>query len=247
MPAELLVKAEAPNRGAIVNVRPANWQWGGAEALPNFVRVSITDGTYKAARAWATGWQRDVKMAVDAATATEATLTFSGDPVRQSDAMGALTAAEIQNEIDEWGMVLTNEAVNAITCTIGIFQAAVSIGFWGIDISAAQATDLGVVDGWQRVELNYSATGRDANVVGQRIAQRRCEVLSNDGAIVRFAVPVAEMADALREDLREYNKTIASQRYLIAESAVDSAVSNGGAISATEQQVLNNLIDRITA
>lgn len=247
MPSEFLVKAEAVDKGAIVDVRPIDWQWGAGETLPTFVQVEVTDGLFSSAEGWLVSWIRNIEITLDSSTSTSATLTFSGDLVRESDGLGKISAADLSELISDWGMVVDNDVDNAVTCSLDLFTAATSVGFWKpTEINQIAFTDLGVVNGFQRVEADYSLTPWDANGVAQRVADRGCEIVSNDGTIIRFGVPVSGIRESLVQDVREYREVIKARRYIIAESAVDNAVANGGRIVATETQVNSNIVDLTT-
>lgn len=243
MPSEFLVAAQGNAKGQIVNVRPAGWQWGSEETLPKFVQVEVTDGWFADAREWIQAWRRHVDMAVLSNTDTDAVVQFSADLVRESDGAGKVSQVELQDLIDFWSMTVNNDGDNAVECSVNLFAAAISFGFWGIDLSVATFTNLGVVNGIQRLEMDYSETGWSSNVVGAQIAKRRCEVVSNDGAVVRFGVPIIGLRDALIEDLRGYRRTISQRRYAMVESAIDSIIGAGGRVSVTEAQVNSNIID----
>ena len=257
MPCRLAIRAAVSSdpgnllesqKGDVVSIGPANWDFGAKVILPNWIVVTISNLRYRAALQWHGQWLRTPQLEVVAHNAAldGYRLRLSGKTPSLSG-RGGITLAEAQKFIDDWDCVLFSSDANSVTFDFRVRDAGFSKGFWGRDLPNVvfAETSYDQATGKNIVSADYSATAFDSNAVAHEAVNRGADILDNDAGVLTFELDRADIRAELLRDIREeLGRMVGKTRYAVTESAVDAVIANGGTGTFTLAQLQANLIDR---
>lgn len=253
MSAEILIRAATSGprfKGEISAIQPPDWVWGIKEQSPEFVHVTVTDESYTMLRQQIAPIRRRLQIEIvssDPVNDVHRVRIFS-DTVRASDQAGAVTQAEVADFLARWNCAFVSEGANEVVFDADIYDLAASPGFFGAEalpnvsfspVSYDEGTGEHVID------ADYSLTELHPNDVSRKAAiGTDIEVISNTGGVIRYSIRRATLRQHFLEDIEhQFKKQLLRRRYRVDPAAVDTAIGNGGAMTVTNAQFQNNLID----
>ena len=238
----------AAQKGNIVSVGPANWDFGAKVVLPNWIVVTISNLRYRAALQWHGQWLRTPQLEIVAHNVAldEYRLRLSGK-TPSTAGRGGVTLAEAQQFIDDWDAALFSSDANSVTFDLTVKAAGFSKGFWGRDLPdvvfAETSYDQGT--GKHLVTADYSATSFTSNAVAHAARNRGADILDNVAGVLTYEIDRLDVrAELLRDLHEELGHVVGKTRYTITEAAVDTVIAAGGTGTFTKAQLLSVLIDR---
>lgn len=248
MPAELLIRTADTNglvKGSIVSVRPANWAWGSAEALPNFIRVTVTDATFKQVEQYARRLQRNPVLNVDSSDLVTDIHRCTITTDTPGPANG-ITQSDVQQFLTEWDLDYVSHTTQAVTFDIDIERAAKSLGFWRRDLTGIvfNQTNYDQGTGEHTLTADYSATAFNPNNVAQAVMARNADVVTNTGGVITFVVERVDVRQRFLRDMQDVFGDVSLKRqWRITPAAVDTVIGNGGTGTYTAAQLQSVLVD----
>ena len=258
MPARLAIRAAqntqnpsdlmAAQKGNIVSVAAANWDFGAKVILPNWIVVTISDVTYKQALQYKGQWLRTPQLTVVSQDLVldEWRLRLSGK-TPAATGRGGVTLAEAQQFIDDWAATLVSSDANSVTFDLTVKDAGFSKGFWGRNLPsvvfAESSYDQGT--GKHTVTADYSATSFSPNAVAHAAVNRGADVLDNVAGVLTYEIDRLDIRAELLRDIHEkLGQMVGKTRFAVTETAVDTVITAGGTGTFTKAQLLSVLIDR---
>lgn len=239
----------APQKGNIVRVAPAKWQFGTKVVLPNWIRVAISDLTYKQARQYNMPWMRtpQLEVVLSDLALDRFRLKIVGEAPDLAG-VGGFPQARVQAFLDAWDLTPVSTDNNSVTFDLDVKVAGFSSGFWGglnVGNMVFAQTSYNQGTGRHIVTADYSATSYDANTAAHVVKKRATDVLDNDGGVVTYELDRMDVRAAFLEDVHDrLSVMVGRTRYHVTEAAVDAVVGAGGTGSFTEAQFLGVLQDR---
>jgi hypothetical protein len=261
MPARLLIcardmRGEGPGqwlKGEFVEVRSVDMPWGNLEALPDFLRVEVSNanpGDFGLARdEWRQNFEWD-QIASD--------LTVDGHRYqiwttnRSASGLGDISLSQVQNFLERWGA--TNIIAQARGVAAGvrfdllIHAAATSQGFWDLDVAPFTFSELAYVqaDGTHDIRVVYPA-GIDHDVALREVGEL-ATVIADDPAAqqIDYRLTRVQVLAKLKLEIKAKMQNLIRRRQLYLDAAaVDQAIGQGGSVTVTAAQLQNNMHDRI--
>ena len=258
MPAKLAIRAientqnpsdlTAAQKGNIVSVGPANWDFGAKVVLPNWIVATINGVSYKQVEQYNVQWLRTPQLEVisqDAALDKFRLRLYGKTP--SASGRGGIPLAEAQQFIDDWAGAVVSSDANSVTFDLTIKDAGFSKGFWGRDLSAVSfvETSYDEATGKHLITADYSATPFSSNAVAHAAGNRGADILDNDAGVLTYEIDRLDVrAELLRDIHEELGHMVGKTRYAITEAAVDTVIAAGGTGTFTKAQLLSVLIDR---
>lgn len=237
-----------PQKGNIVSVGPANWEFGASVILPNWIVVTLSNVTYRQALAYHGQWLRTPQFEIVAHNPAQDRyrLRLKGKtPSRAS--RGGITKDDAQVFMDDWDATYVSNTPNAVIFDLGIKDAGFSLGFWGPDLTGLVFTEVSYdrATGKHICTADYSATAFDSNTVAHEARNRGADILDNDAGVLTFEIDRLDIkAELLRDIHEELGNQVGRTRYAITEAAVDAVIASAGVGTFTRTQFLSVLIDR---
>ncbi|HCV42633.1 MAG TPA: hypothetical protein DGH68_04045 [Bacteroidetes bacterium] len=230
-------------------------QYVGAQVLPTFVQLVISDATVDDVKHYAKVWMREVDWEIIASN-----LSIDGHRLRvftkaslvSASGLNSLTREKVEAFLNKWGASIISVAANSVTFDILISHAIQSDGFWDRDVSDFVFTETGYVQtgGIHTTEANYSSVAEaNPNNVAAAIVRAGGTVINNDAINKKmtFTIPRSTVLDKFKGDVGE--KTygpFACRATILTPAAVDAIIAAGGNITRTKAQVASYLHDRLT-
>ena len=241
-------------KGDIVRVHPANWEFGSKIVLPNWIRVRVNGTTYQASKYLHSRWARRPELAVVAQDTVIDRLRLRLHSVEASAGeLGGITLAETQPFVDAWDCTVFSSDINSVTFDLNVRDASFSVGFWGDAIDDVTFTN-GVVfneisydqeAGKHVCTADYSASIFDGNQFADRAIRRGADVLDNIDGVLTYEVDRQDIRAELRRDMHEvFAHYIGKHRYSVSASAVDQVIAAGGTSTFGIVQLTLQLQDR---
>lgn len=260
--AELLIKAidhihpdpETDRRGAykkgdIVLVMPDGHSWGNKEGPPLFVRVAVPGVTIEQIEAYTHSWKLAINIEVlsaNASTGVYSVRISCSNPGISGTAN--ITREQVENYLSSWGATIDAVGTNSVEFTVNLWNTMRSDGFWRADVSLIGFSLIGYANPIATVDVNIS--GVLAKWTPQRIAQvieeRGGTVISYNEPIGRFSISRHVVIAAFQADLKEKLEQVFIRRqYYFEPEDVDTALSIGGILELTAQQVLAHVKSKL--
>ena len=249
MPARLSILTSAHNgyvKGSIVSAGPANYDFGSAVTLPDWIVVTVNGVTYNELAAYRTPVDVRAAFTVDSSDLVNDVHTITLG-VTTPGALAGITRANVEAFLESWGVTILSHTAGTVTFTMGVNDAVESNGFWGSDVSGVVFLETSYDQGTGKhvITANYAATAWNSNVVAHRAIVRGCDVLDNAAGILTFEVDRIDIRNEFLRVIGErVNDRVAKSRYAITEASVDQIVALGGTATVSRAQFLAALVDR---
>ena len=167
--------------------------------------------------------------------------------------LGAVTRADVEAFISNWGGVVHSVAANEVVFDILIFDALTSLGFWGrsyeqADISNMQFTEVAYDQGTgiHRIELDYSLTGRAPSEAERYVERKGLPVVSHVESALTYDADRSVVRTAFQNDIRNKSqRVVAKQRYHVSGAVVDYIVGQGGMITTDVATLAGYIQDKM--
>ncbi len=237
-----------PQKGNIVSIGPANWDFGAKVILPNWIVATISDIPYRQALQWHGQWLRTPQL-----TVVQSDLVLDRFRLRLSGktpaatGRGGVTLAEAQKFLDDWDVVIFSSDTNSVTFDMTIKDAGFSKGFWGRDLPGVVFVETSYDQGTGKhlVTADYSVTSFDSNTIAHAAIGRGADIVDNVAGVLTYEIDRLDIrAEFLRDIHEELGHMVGKTRYAITEAAVDTVIAAGGTGVFTKAQLLTVLVDR---
>jgi hypothetical protein len=237
-------------KGDIVEIRASGTPFGGAEP-DAFVMVEVPDIPMDDFEGYNLAWQREIEFGVvtsDPATDGFRLRLYSSTA---NNGLGSIAREDVESFITAWGGSVHSYADNEVVFDITIYDALTAPAFWEIPDIAAQVvfTELSYdqATGVHRIQADYSALGNNPTYVERYAKRMGLTIVSHSSKVLTYDAERSTVNNAFQKDLKEKaRKQVARRRYHIADSVVDTIISNGGTYTTDKATLLNYVKDKVT-
>ena len=249
--AEFLIRAidapvnEAPCKwraARIVHVEDDGHVWGAQEKTPKFYLIKVPSVSKEDSVIYLETWAHKATFEVVSSSLATDTHDVKITTERVSiTGKNAFTVGQVESFFDRWGASITTVADNQIDFSLSVFDAITSSGFWGVDVSGVTftETDYDQSSGVHTVQFQNSPFQTQA--AHDYIVDSGGTIISDDTfAIARSVVRAALIAD-IKERIDDIYYDI--RRFRISAAGMNALAANGGVLTVTAGQFVNNLED----
>ena len=263
MPAYILVKAidgwnpEDPFAyltGYPVNARNHN-RIGGKQVPPEYVQVVITDAEPEQVKAYCKMWRRFIDYEIEDsnfATDVHQVRVFTKPELVSASGLNNLTRDKVESWLNRWNMIVTGASARNVNFEAGIFNAIKSEAFWEEDPVGVtfEETDYVPSTGIHSVRAYYTGApiaDRFTKLgLEDFLTVRGAVVTSHPTGRVNFDISRASMLEWYKQEVKsKIDDVFARRKWYFTRAAVDLALANAGTLTATRQQALNYLHNRL--
>jgi len=244
---ELLVKAQDSTAaesagkwraGRIVAVMPDGHEWGDKEGLPDFYLIKVPGVTVDAAKAYLAEWNHDPAFELTASQVSTDSYRYKmTSSAVAAGGKGTITLSQVRNFFENWGASIFASTSDSVTFEFTVFDLATSNKFWSKDVSAITFTD------------DYDQTDHTILVgAGPTDEQIERNCLINDVEYVAprsFKVTRNQIRQAMQADINAALQRVMvdRRRWYITGAGMTALANNGGVLTVTPAQLVNNLRD----
>lgn len=246
-------------RGDPIKELPDDYNWSlGRHTLPNRIRARVSDANYGDLAQYCREWEFDVQFDVVAhdSSLDGYRVKASVPPMfyRASDGANGLTRTQVESYLSKWNATIHSIAANEVVFDALIYDAAISEGFWGDNPALAQVAFSEVyteATGVHRITADYSQTNLGMLTVRKLILNRGGNIVTESTGETVFDIERGDVFSWFKKDVRSkaanvYGGMFRRRLWGFKESALQWAEGQGGDVTVTMAQLLNNLENRAT-
>jgi len=230
-------------RGDVVEVRANDSPYSSMERLPDFIIIKIPELLLSAIEEYQTGWNLDIDFEIvnyDAALDGYRIKAFSTNA--SVSGKGYLSIQQIENFLLRWNATVLLTSQNEVIFDIWIFNAIKSPVFWderpNVDnVVFSESYDQG--SGIHEITADYSALNLNPTYVERYVRFKADEIISHSNREIVFTITRNNVFSEFKEDIkRKLKKVMIGKRlYYFGSGVVDTVISQGGVITATESEL----------
>lgn len=265
--AEILIKAtDAANidpatdrmgchkKGYPVLAMPDGWPWAAGEGLPGFVLLKVPDATVAEVTQFFSAWQRQVDWSIVsqnlALDGFRLNLVCTNPSVTdQGVGAGKITRVMVETYLNNWGATVFSIADNSVVFDTTIYNAVISQGFWGVDLSGVVFSQISYVQatGVHTIQVDYTnKIAWKAADVASMVVIIGGAVVSNVAGIAQFTITRTTASNAFKTDVQQkLAQVLYLRQYHFLSSLVDVVIANGGVQTSSKSTVLSAIKNRL--
>jgi len=245
-------------KGMPVTVVAGRAPTGSQEGLPDFLHVLVSDAVMADLEPYCQPWEPDIQYQIlshDAATDTyqvRMTQARTANSNQPNVGRGRITRSMVENFLAGWGATVDAVATNQVDFTVTMFSAMTSRLFWDgypkaiLDQGTFTEVSYDDTTGVHRIAFDYSGVAISPKNI-ERATRKLATVVDHDSDVITLDIARATVFQRFKEEVAErLAGAIYLRRYYVPDAVVDDVVSQGGRITITMAQFLNNIRDRLT-
>ncbi len=228
--------------GRIVVIMPDDHEWGGQEGMPKFYLIKVPGVAVADAKAYIDEWNHSPSFSLDNSNPTidgyRYTMTSSAVA---AGGKGSLTLSKVRNFFESWGASMYANTSSSITFDFTIYDLVTSEKFWSKDVSVVtfSETSYNEQTGEHVVEV-VTESITDAQI------ERNCLINEVEYVAPRsFKVTRNQARNMMQSDIERALKGVMvdRRRWYVTAAGMTALAKNGGVISVTPSQFINNIRD----
>jgi len=230
-------------KGDIVHVAPDGWQWGAREVAPSFVRVNVPGLNPSTITDRLENWNIVPVITVVQSDLATDTFRLRITNSKVNSQLGAITRAQVERFITNWGGSVVSVAANEVVFDVRITDALMSLAWW--EGARPQVSEDSFASDTHT--MTVQAPGVSAQRLRAFLEEKGAVVLAVQDGQATYSIGRARVRQDFEDDLAEKASRviIRRKRFYLDPIRVDQILTAGGVANYTATQLNNRVRDRL--
>ena len=246
-----------PKRGDLVGKLPDGHEWGSGEGLPNFVILELPGVEDEVIDAHVRPWYCRISYSIVGSDPVidGFRIRIEATEYNPNSGEGKITRDMVESFLNKWGASVVSIGDNQVTFDVRIYDAIKSQGLWGgVPVGLLGITEINYEQstGVHTVRVDYRGLVANLNEeqweqVTRFVIKRFSNIFTESDGIFVGDIDRSVVREEFQEDVRQrLEKIIVYRKFQLPSAVMDVIEANGGVFTATREQYLTYVRNKMT-